>query len=40
MSELVEINNLTKFYEKKKLALDHLNLTIPRGKIISLERKK
>ena len=36
MSELVEINNLTKFYEKKKLALDHLNLTIPRGKIIGL----
>ena len=36
MSERVEINNLTKFYEKKKLALDHLNLTIPRGKIIGL----
>ena len=36
MSELVEINNLTKFYEKKKLALDHMNLTIPRGKIIGL----
>lgn len=36
MSELVEVNNLTKVYEKKKLALDHLNLTIPRGKIIGL----
>ena len=36
MSELVEINNLTKIYEKKKLALDHLNLTIPKGKIIGL----
>ena len=36
MSELVEINNLTKVYEKKKLALDHLNLIIPRGKIIGL----
>ena len=36
MSGLVEINNLTKVYEKKKLALDHLNLTIPRGRIIGL----
>ena len=36
MSELVEINNLTKVYENKKLALDHLNLIIPRGKIIGL----
>lgn len=36
MSELVEIRNLTKVYEKKKIALDHLNLTIPRGKIIGL----
>ena len=36
MSELVEMNNLTKVYEKKKLALDHLSLTIPRGKIIGL----
>ncbi|MDD6491614.1 MAG: ABC transporter ATP-binding protein [Firmicutes bacterium] len=36
MSELVEIRNLTKVYEKKKVALDHLNLTIPRGKIIGL----
>ncbi len=36
MSELVEINNLTKVYDKKKLALDHMNLTIPRGKLIGL----
>lgn len=36
MSELVEMNNLTKVYEKKKMALDHLSLTIPRGKIIGL----
>ena len=36
MSELIEIRNLTKIYEKKKVALDHLNLTIGRGKIIGL----
>ncbi|MDY2699600.1 MAG: ABC transporter ATP-binding protein [Lachnospiraceae bacterium] len=36
MIELVEIRNLTKIYEKKKVALDHLNLTIGRGKIIGL----
>ena len=36
MSKLVEIRNLTKIYEKKKVALDHLNLTIGRGKIIGL----
>ncbi len=36
MSQLVEITNLTKVYDKKKLALDHLNLIIPRGKIIGL----
>ncbi len=36
MNELVEVNNLTKVYEKKKLALDHMNLTIPRGRIIGL----
>lgn len=30
MRELVEINNLTKVYEKKKVALEHLNLVIPR----------
>lgn len=36
MNELVQINNLTKVYEKKKMALDHMNLTIPRGKIIGL----
>ena len=36
MNELVQINNLTKIYEKQKLALDHMNLTIPRGRIIGL----
>ncbi len=36
MNELVEVIGLTKVYEKKKLALDHINLTIPRGKIIGL----
>lgn len=36
MNELVQVNNLTKIYEKKKVALDHMNLTIPRGKIIGL----
>ena len=36
MSELVQINNLTKVYEKKKMALDHMNLMIPRGRIVGL----
>lgn len=36
MSELVEVNNLTKVYEKKKVALSRVNLIIPRGKIIGL----
>jgi len=36
MSELVEVNNLTKVYGKEKLALDHMNLTMPRGRIIGL----
>ena len=36
MSELVEIRGLTKVYEKKKTALDNLNLTIGRGRIIGL----
>lgn len=36
MSELVEVNNLTKVYEKKKVALNQVNLMIPRGKIIGL----
>lgn len=36
MSELVQICNLTKVYEKKKMALNHMNLIIPRGKIIGL----
>ncbi|MCM1135811.1 MAG: ABC transporter ATP-binding protein [Clostridium sp.] len=36
MKELVYVNNLTKVYEKKKLALEHMNLVIPRGRIIGL----
>lgn len=36
MSELVEVRNLTKVYEKKKIALDHMNLAIARGRIIGL----
>lgn len=36
MSELVEIKNLTMVYEKRKTALNKLNLIIPRGKIIGL----
>ncbi len=36
MSGLVTINNLTKVYEKKKIALENLNLVIPRGRIIGL----
>lgn len=36
MSELVEVCNITKVYEKKKTALEHMSLTIPRGKIIGL----
>ena len=36
MSELVEVNNLTKVYEKEKVALSQVNLIIPRGKIIGL----
>lgn len=36
MSELVQIHNLTKVYNKKKMALDHVNLMIPRGRIIGL----
>lgn len=36
MSELVEVRNLTKVYDKKKTALNGLNLTLQRGKIIGL----
>lgn len=36
MSELVEIQNLTKAYNKHMTALDRVNLTIPRGRIIGL----
>ncbi len=36
MNELVQVRNLTKVYDKKKLALNSINLNIPRGKIIGL----
>lgn len=36
MSELVEVRNLTKIYDRKKTALQNLNLTITRGRIIGL----
>ena len=34
MSELVEIHNLTKSYDKRKEALHDLTLTLPRGRIV------
>lgn len=36
MKELVEIRNLTKIYNKRKTALNHLNLMLQRGRIIGL----
>lgn len=36
MSELVNVSNLTMVYDKRKTALNELNLTIPRGKIVGL----
>lgn len=36
MSELVEVRDLTKIYDKKNPALEHIDLSIPRGKIIGL----
>ncbi len=36
MSELVEVRNLTKVYDKRKTALQGLNLTLQRGRIIGL----
>lgn len=36
MSELVEIHNLKKSYDKRKDALHDLTLTLPRGRIIGL----
>ena len=36
MTQLVEVKNLTMMYDYKKRALNELNLTIPRGKIIGL----
>lgn len=36
MSELVEIHNLKKTYDKRKEALHDLTLTLPRGRIVGL----
>ncbi len=36
MMDLVAVKNLTMVYDKRKTALNSLNLTIPRGKIIGL----
>lgn len=36
MTNLVEIKDLTKVYENKHLAINHISLTIPKGKIIGL----
>lgn len=36
MSEFVEISNLTKVYEKRKIAVNSMNLRIPRGRIVGL----
>lgn len=36
MNELVEIRNLTKVYDKRKTALNSINLTLSRGRIIGL----
>ena len=36
MSELEEIHNLTKSYDKRKEALHDLTLTLPRGRIVGL----
>ena len=36
MNELVEILGLTKMYDEKHVAVNNINLTLPRGKIIGL----
>lgn len=36
MNELVEVSNLTKVYDKRKTALNGLNLTLKRGRIVGL----
>ena len=36
MSELIEVRNLTKVYDKGNTALNHMNLVIPGGRIIGL----
>lgn len=33
---LVEVKNVTKVYDKRKCALSHINLTLPKGRIIGL----
>ena len=36
MNELVQICDLTKVYERKKVAVNHMNLMIPSGRIVGL----
>lgn len=36
MSELIEITNLSKTYDKRSFAVNNLTITIPRGRIIGL----
>lgn len=36
MNELVTVTNLTKVYDKRKTALNQMNLSIPKGKIVGL----
>ena len=36
MSELIEIRGLTKAYDRQHIAVNNINLTLPRGKIIGL----
>lgn len=36
MNELVGISNLTKIYDKRKIAVNRMNLMIPRGRIVGL----
>lgn len=36
MNELVEIKGLTKSYDRRRLAVDNITITLPKGKIIGL----
>ena len=36
MNELVQICDLTKVYERKKVAVNHMNLMIPSGRIVGV----